>query len=623
MFRSIRWTMQIWHAAILALVLVAFGSVMFYYLPIMEYRRIDDELTRVAFRVRTSLRPAGAPNGPRPGSGGPMGTDFQNLAGALNSNNLAGAQKAFAQLQKDLPPPGSGRRSGRRDRIVSRDGAKTDIADDKKTAARETEGEARRESGAHPNSVDSAPSNVTAKTTGSAPANAGGTATAAADTNPAPQDFFREGPGRNRPLRLELPEDLKASFDEETENPYYYIVWHADGGTILKSKFAPDHPLPEIPVTRREPSGRPDPIYRQQGEFREVARQWFGGTNVLVGRSIASDIAGLHEKELMVAAVGIAVLAAGLLGGHLFSRRVVRPIEAISATAAEISLSNLSRRIDVTGTETELTGLARTLNQMFDRIESAFSQQVRFTADASHELRTPVAVILSHAELALDKQRPAEELRETIETCRRSALRMRSLIESLLTLARFDSGEFTLESRTFDLSRTAGDCIALVRPLADKRRIAIQADLSPATAMGDPDRIAQVITNLLTNAIRYNHDQGKVTVSLQSFPAEAVLSVSDTGIGIPPEHLAHIFERFYRVDNARSRKDGGVGLGLAICKSIVMAHGGQISVSSHVDRGTKFEVRLPKTGSRPHGTEDGRHEPEERRTNVLTAGALS
>ena len=318
-----------------------------------------------------------------------------------------------------------------------------------------------------------------------------------------------------------------------------------------------------------------------------------------MGRSIAGDVAALHEKEGMVALVGVAVLAAGLVGGLWFSRRAIRPIEAISATAAEISLSNLSRRIDVTGTETELTGLARTLNQMFDRIESAFSQQVRFTADASHELRTPVAVILSHTELALDKQRPAEELRETIETCRRSALRMRSLIESLLTLARFDSGEVKLESRSFDLSRTVGDCIALVRPLAAQRRIAIQMDLAPSTATGDPDRIAQVVTNLLTNAIRYNHEQGEVNVSLRSLPSEVVLVVSDTGIGIPPEHLAHIFERFYRVDNARSRKDGGVGLGLAICKSIVVAHGGQISVSSHVGRGTKFEVRLPKAGSRP------------------------
>jgi two-component system OmpR family sensor kinase len=597
MFRSIRWTLQIWHAAILAMVLVAFGSVMFYYLPIMEYRRIDDELRSVAFRVRSSLRPAGMPNGARPGSREPMTNDMQNLANALNSNNLAVAQQAFAQLQKDLPPAGVGRR-GRIGRAGAREGA-----DDKKAPSREAENEPGR--------------TATVPSPGGA-----GTATTGND-RVIPGDFFRDGQGR-RPLKIELPDDLKSLFDEEGDNPYFYIVWHSDGDVLLKSKFAPEIALPEVPAVRREngrqePGGRPEPIVRQQGEYREVVRQLFGGHNILVGRSIASDVASLHEKEGMVALVGVAVLAAGLLGGHFFARRVIRPIEEISATAADISLSNLSRRIDVIGTETELTGLARTLNQMFDRIESAFSQQVRFTADASHELRTPVAVILSHAELALDKPRPVEELRETIETCRRSALRMRSLIESLLTLARFDSGEVKIESRSFDVMRTVGDGIALVRPLADKRRITFQINLSPATATGDPDRIAQVVTNLLTNAIRYNQDQGVVTVTLQSLPAETVLTVSDTGIGIPPEHLAHIFERFYRVDNARSRKDGGVGLGLAICKSIVTAHGGQISVSSHLNRGTKFEVRLPKAGGRPLIGDDVRRESEDRRTDVLTA----
>jgi two-component system, OmpR family, sensor kinase len=598
MFRSIRWTLQMWHAAILAMVLVAFGSVMFYYLPIMEYRRIDDELQRVAFRVRTSIRPAD-----RPGSGGQMDTEFQNLASALNSNNLAGAQQAFAQLQKDFPPPGTGRRGRGRGPRDGADDKKTDErkTDEKKTPSRDSENEGGR-----------VPA-VASTGTGSAAVNAEPSSTADA--------ALREGPGRGRSRKFELPDDLKALFDEESESPFYYIVWHSDGDVLHKSKFAPDIKLPELPA-RREVNGRPElgrPEAIQNGPYRQVARQWFGHTNILVGRSIAPDVAALHEKEWMVAAVGIAVLAAGLMGGRFFSQRVIRPIEAISATAAEISLSNLSRRIDVTGTETELTGLARTLNQMFDRIESAFSQQVRFTADASHELRTPVAVILSHAELALDKPRPIEELRETIETCRRSALRMRSLIESLLTLARFDSGEVKLESRSFDLARTVGDAIALIRPLADKRRITFQIDLAPATATGDPDRIAQVITNLLTNAIRYNQDQGVVTVTLQSLPTETVVSVTDTGIGIPPEHLAHIFERFYRVDNSRSRKDGGVGLGLAICKSIVTAHGGQISVSSHLNRGTKFEVRLPKAGSRLHVIDEVRREAEDRRADTLTA----
>ena len=206
-------------------------------------------------------------------------------------------------------------------------------------------------------------------------------------------------------------------------------------------------------------------LVRQRGAFREVVHRFTRGVGtvsilyILVGRSIERDVASLHKEGWMLGGVGSAVLAAGLIGGFWFSRRAIKPIEAISAAAAEISLSNLSRRIDVSGTETELTGLARTLNQMIDRLESAFSQQVRFTADASHELRTPLAVILSHAELALDKTRPANELRETIETCRRSALRMKSVVESLLTLARFDSGELQLECRPVDLARIVGDCV--------------------------------------------------------------------------------------------------------------------------------------------------------------------
>ena len=356
------------------------------------------------------------------------------------------------------------------------------------------------------------------------------------------------------------------------------------------------------------------------GQFRERSstRDAESSVYILVGRSIESDVATLHKEGWLLAGVGTAVLAAGLIGGFWFSRRAIKPIEAISAAAAEISLSNLSRRIDVSGTETELTGLARTLNQMIDRLESAFSQQVRFTADASHELRTPLAVILSHAELALDKTRPAHELRETIETCRRSALRMKSVVESLLTLARFDSGELQLECRPVDLSRIVGDCVGLVRSLAEKRRIAIELDLESAGLVADSDRISQVVMNLLTNAIRYNHDDGRVSVTTRSSKGEVILNISDTGIGIGPEHLPHIFERFYRVDKARSRKDGGIGLGLAICRSIVEAHGGQITVTSVAEGGSQFEVRLPKRGA---PIPEEKRDSEESRLEVVAISA--
>jgi heavy metal sensor kinase len=432
---------------------------------------------------------------------------------------------------------------------------------------------------------------------------------------PAPQVTQGETPGlpgsqgRRGPPNFELNEDFPKFFEDELGTTAYFVLFLGDGHVLLKSTSAADVPLPEL---HPEPHAAPLRLVRQRGNLREIIYQR-RRDYLLVGRSIESDVAALHERAWVLAGISAAVLAAGLIGGFWFSGRVIKPIATISATAAEISLSNLSRRIDVSGTETELTGLARTLNQMIDRLESAFSQQVRFTADASHELRTPLAVILSHAELALDKNRPANELRETIETCRRSALRMKTVVESLLTLARFDSGELQLECRPVDLSRIAGDCAALIRPLAEKRRITMELDLESAGLIADPDRMSQVVTNLLTNAIRYNHDDGRVVMTTRSSKSDVVLSISDTGIGIGPEHLPHIFERFYRVDKARSRKDGGIGLGLAICKSIVEAHGGQIAVTSSEQGGTQFEVRLPKRGALvaadARESEQGRLEP--------------
>jgi len=589
MFRSIRWTLQMWHAAILATVLVAFGCVVFHLMRLTTYKQIDEDLNNVARRVGFSFRPP--PIGPGSNGNGPINTDFQNLANALNSGKLPSAQQAFAQLQKDIQTQtGPGRRPVRGGRFRPRDAGRAETSDAKKSPSPDADAEAKKE---------------------------GSSRSSGAETSAPTADVSRDSLPRRFDMRLDMSDDLKAMFDGETESAYYYVIWRGDGSVPVKSKFAPDIAEPVAPPEprpgRREPPGH---VIRERGDLREwVARRW--GMTVVVGRSIQNDLAALHEKGWLLAAAGAAVLGAGLLGGRWFSTRAIKPIEAISATAADISLSNLSRRIDVTGTETELTGLARTLNQMFDRLESAFSQQVRFTADASHELRTPLAVILSHTELALGKSRPAEELRETIETCRRSALRMKSLVESLLTLARFDSGELQLEHRAFDVSRTASDCVGLVRPLGEQRKISILMDLIPASLIGDPDRIAQVITNLLTNAIRYNHDHGQVVISTRASEESVVLTVSDTGIGIPREHLPHIFERFYRVDRARARKDGGVGLGLAICQSIVEAHGGTITVTPNAESGTTFEVRLPKNGT--NGTPAAARNVESRRPEISVA----
>jgi two-component system, OmpR family, sensor kinase len=272
----------------------------------------------------------------------------------------------------------------------------------------------------------------------------------------------------------------------------------------------------------------------------------------------------------------------------------LRPIENISAAAVKISAGDLSQRINVAEAESELGKLAAVLNSTFARLESAFAQQKQFASDAAHELRTPVSVILTQTQTALNREREAADYKQTVEACQRAAQRMRKLIGALLELARLDAGQEQLKRLPLDFSKTIADCIELIRPLADERGVKIFTELAPLEISGDSERLTQVVTNLLTNAIQYNHDGGEARVKLESQSGLAILTVSDTGAGISREDLPRVFERFYRAD--KSRAGGNAGLGLAISKAIVAAHGGAIEVASEENAGATFIVRLPATG---------------------------
>jgi len=232
------------------------------------------------------------------------------------------------------------------------------------------------------------------------------------------------------------------------------------------------------------------------------------------------------------------------------------------------------------------------LNSTFARLETAFAQQKQFAADAAHELRTPVSVILTQTQLALARERDAAGYKQTVEACQRAAQRMRRLIESLLELARFDAGQEGLRRTDFDFAKTVSDSVELVQTLAEEKSVKIISEASPLEISGDAVRLAQVVTNLLTNAIQYNRPGGEVRVELDSENGLAVLKISDTGQGIAPDDLSRVFERFYRADQSRTGA-GNAGLGLAICKAIVEAHGGTLEVASELQRGTTFTVRLP------------------------------
>ena len=313
----------------------------------------------------------------------------------------------------------------------------------------------------------------------------------------------------------------------------------------------------------------------------------------MVGRSLEKDYAAQHQSGLLLITTGLIILGAGVLGDTWLSSRAIRPIAAMTMAAESISAQNLSERINVKEVDSELGKLANVLNGTFNRLQSAFERQKQFTADASHELRTPLSVIATHTELALSRNRSSEEYRTALETCQRASHRMRSLIDALLVLARFDSGAPDFKRDRLDIEPLLQDCVDLVRPLATERGIHLDCATSHCDILGDWDRYAQVITNLLMNAIRYNVPGGTVRVTTRVEDEWALVSFTDTGIGIPADQLPHIFDRFYQVDKARSRAEGSCGLGLSICKTIVEAHGGTITATSLLNVGTTIEVRLP------------------------------
>jgi two-component system OmpR family sensor kinase len=391
---------------------------------------------------------------------------------------------------------------------------------------------------------------------------------------------------------IEIPEDLLRRFGEDTEEDAYAVVWRADGSQLF-SLLAPS----DLPKPRPMPGDNPDrPRFRQRGSLYEVIVPRRNGGFLVVGRSTAREAQNLRRLAWELVATGAGVLLLGLAGGWLLVGRALRPIAAMSSTAQAISATNLSQRIDVAGTESELGPLARVLNGMLDRLEIAFEHQKRFTADASHELRTPLAVICSQTELALARERSSEEYRKALETCSRAAERMRELVDGLLTLARADASMIHLDRAPFDVTACILDCAEMMRDLAAEREVEIDLTGLPEADVewnGDLPRFARMVINLLSNAIRYNHPGGQVSVELADREGEIVLAITDTGIGIPPEEQATIFKRFHRVDKARTRDAGGSGLGLAISQSLVAAHGGTIECQSEPGHGSTFTVRLP------------------------------
>ena len=406
------------------------------------------------------------------------------------------------------------------------------------------------------------------------------------ETNDPPmRDDMRQGDDRPLPG----PRDDGAEFET---GPSYYLVWTREREIELQSPHAPN----DIPYPAE------DKEVRTRGNYREILHRVPNGYVVVVGTSLDALAHQMHMLAFWLGLAGVGVVVVGLVGGWWVAGRALRPITDISATAEQISGGDLSQRIDIAETEGELGKLAAVLNETFDRLEESFERQLRFTADASHELRTPISVILTQIQLALSRERSPEEYKKTLATCERAAERLRTLVNQLLELARIDTGDQTLMLESCDLSRVLRESIEFIEPLAEKKHVKLVQNLEAVKLKGDVMKLGQVFINLLNNAIVHNEEGIEITVSLEKRQSVAIIRIADNGVGIPKDALPQLFDRFYRVDKARSRGKGSSGLGLAICKSIVEGHHGTIRAESEPGKGAQFIIELPTTTSARTGS---------------------
>jgi signal transduction histidine kinase len=342
--------------------------------------------------------------------------------------------------------------------------------------------------------------------------------------------------------------------------------------------------------------------------------------NVLqVGMSLEGlYMARQHFLGILAALVPLALVLAGG-GGWLLARRALRPVDQMTRTARRIEAEQLGKRLDGAEVDDELGRLARTLNEMLARLEAAFAQVRRFSADASHELKTPLTVLKGEIEVALRNPRDPAEYQRVLASVLEEVESMARLVDDLLLLSRADAGALRWEKQAVDLDRLVEEVAKEGEVLGRGKHVQVKIQgLEPLVIRGDGQRLKQLLRNLVDNGVKYTPPGGQVALSLRRVewsngqmvdsakpvdrltnrpigtPAEWLeISVRDTGVGIAPEAMPRIFERFYRVDPARSRETGGAGLGLCIAKTIAEGHGGSIGVESTPGTGSMFTVRLP------------------------------
>jgi two-component system heavy metal sensor histidine kinase CusS len=306
----------------------------------------------------------------------------------------------------------------------------------------------------------------------------------------------------------------------------------------------------------------------------------------------------LRQLRILLLSAIPAVLLIAASGGYWISRRALAPVDHITQAARSIGIQNLSQRLTVPSTGDELQRLSATWNDMLARLETAVKRLSQFTADASHELRTPIALIRTTAELALRRERSPESYREALREIVAESERTARLVEDLLLLARADAGLPALPLENLELTPLVRDICEQGQVLAAQRQLQISAEVpeKPVIIQANHPALRRLLLLLVDNAVKYTPAGGRIIVSVLHDPSSATVAVRDTGVGIPDSALPHVFERFYRADDSRNRDTGGAGLGLSIAQWIAERHHASLEAESVVGQGSTFRVRFPLNG---------------------------
>lgn len=341
-----------------------------------------------------------------------------------------------------------------------------------------------------------------------------------------------------------------------------------------------------------------DSVYKEIKIDEQPVRLFMKKTdkiNISVGYTI-EEVQGTLAELLKIILIALPiVLGVSTIGGLILSKLSLRQIDEVIQGAEEITATNLNRRLPEAFTNDEVGHLTKTLNKMIERLEKSFTQIRQFTSDASHELRTPLTILRGELEIALHSEKSVDDYELIVASALEEAERLSNVVETLLDLSRAETGQIKINLIRADISKIVQDIAEDAEVLAEEKKINVESNIEKNVMVNhDPPRIHQAVLNLVDNAVKYTPNNGTVKIELKKTPDFIEIIVSDTGTGIPAEQIPYIFNRFYRVDKARSSNVYGAGLGLSIVHWIVEAHNGTIDVKSEYSKGSAFTLKIPR-----------------------------